>query len=210
MNNVEIRIIREIQLGDLRNSYDLIILNRSFLYGLYKKLYIVGYTFEEFEAISYTALLKAAKRVDFDKLVYLNGYWKKYILHEYLQEKLRLQYQFSITINEYKKCKLNTIDPVKEFYSTSYLLQTNEFYETAFQADLRRLLWQEIDKILDEKNAYILWEIYYNERTMVSLAEELGIGAERIRRRKIRSFEKLRANKTIQSLAEHYFNIVTD
>ena len=54
---------------------------------------------------------------------------------------------------------------------------------------------------------YIIWELFENGRTQISLAKEFGIGAERIRRRKVRSLEKLKNDKNIQALARDYYNI---
>lgn len=209
MSNEEIKIITEIQHNDLSSSYDLITLNRSFLIGLYRKLHICGYYYEEFEQIAYIALIKAARKVDFQKLTYFNGYWKKYILHEYLQEKLRVQYQFTINIAEYQKCKNSGIDPIDIYYNSPFTegLIIEDRFEDVYQAELRKILWYEIQNILDDKNAYIIWELFYNQRSMVSLAKELDIGAERIRRRKIRSLDKLKANSKIQAIARDYYSM---
>ena len=209
MSNEEIRIINLIQQNDLSMSYDLITRNRSFLYGLYKKLHISGYYYEEFEQIAYIALIKAAQNVDFQKLTYFNGYWKKYILHEYLQEKLRIQYQFTINVADYQRCKREGLDPIEIYYNSPFKegLIIEDRFEDVYQAEVRKILWYEIQQILDDKNAYIIWEIYYNQRTMVSLAKELEIGAERIRRRKGRSLDKLRANLKIQTIARDYYSM---
>lgn len=209
MSNEELKIIKKIQQNDLSTSYDLITRNRSFLYGLYKKLRISGYYYEEFEQIAFIALIKAAQNVDFEKLTYFNGYWKKYILHEFLQEKLRIQYQFSISIADYRKCKYSGKDPIDVYYNNPFHegLIIEEHFENFYDAELRRILWYEIQRALDETNAYILWELFYKQRSMVSLAHELNIGAERVRRRKVRSLEKLKNNSRIKELARDYYNL---
>lgn len=210
MNNLEFKILKEIKQGNFESSYDLLILNRSFLRGLYNKLHIAGYYYEEFEIIAWEALIKAAKNADISKLEYFNGYWKKYILHEYLSEKLQIQYKFSLTISEYSKLKNADKDPIEDFYnkmSPYEGLIIDDNYEDLYHSDLRKVLWAYVQDALTDENAYIIWELFENGRTQISLAKEFGIGAERIRRRKVRSLEKLKNDKNIQALARDYYNI---
>lgn len=42
---------------------------------------------------------------------------------------------------------------------------------------------------------------------MASIAREIGIGTDRVRRRKLRSFDKLKDNKDIQQLARDFYGI---
>ena len=208
MNNEEIKIILDIKSGNLESSYDLLIMNRSFLRGMFRKLPIHGYTFEEFVSLSYVALLKAANNADVTKLEYFNGYWKRYILHEYIEEKLRIQYKFSISVSEYQKLKRNQVDGI-DSYRNSIIANSfvdNDSYDRVLDSELRKLLWSKVDDALDDVNAYILYEIFSEERTMVSLAEELGIGAERVRRRKVRSLRKLGMDEEIRRLARDFYD----
>lgn len=212
MTNEEKSIITSIKNGDLKTSYGLLEMNRSFLRGLYNKLYICGYYYEEFESLCYVALLKAANKADISKLEYFNGYWKKYILHEYLVEKIQVQYAFSMNTALYQKLRQSNTDVITDYYSTLEYegLIIDGCYEDLYHKELRRILWVEVQNVLTETNAYIIWSIYSNHRTMVSLAKELGIGVERVRRRKVRSLEKLRNSAIIKSLGRDYYLLDVD
>ena len=72
---------------------------------------------------------------------------------------------------------------------------------------MRKCLWAAISNTLTEENTYILWEIFNKERSMASIAREIGIGTDRVRRRKLRSFDKLKDNKDIQQLARDFYGI---
>lgn len=209
MCNKELEIIQKMKTGDYSQSYDLLILNRGFLRNLYNKLHIYGYYFDEFMSLSYEALIKAVNNVDASKLTYFNSYWKKYILHEYLLEKLRVQYQFSVHVYDYQKSRDTGVDMYADFIdrTSSIGLVSYDNFEEIYDNELRRMLWYEIRNTLSDTNSYIIWEIYYHNKTMVTLAKELGIGPERVRRRKVRSLEKLRRNPTIQQIAKDYFNM---
>lgn len=209
MTKEEILIIQQIKQGNLDTSYDLLIANRSFLCNLYSQLYIQGYYLEEFFSIAYEALLKAARAMDFGKVEYFRGYWKKYILHEYLLEKLRVKYNFSITVYDYSNDRKNSVDSTQNFAKRfkANLATTKTFAEVTEESELRKALWYEIRNTLTKENAYIIWELFYNNRTMASLARELNIGAERVRKRKLRSLEKLRNNFNIQVLARDYYSM---
>lgn len=183
--------------------------NHSFLSSLYHKLHIAGYYYEEFLSISYVALIKAAQHADLNKLDYFLGYWKKYILHEYLLEKMRVEYKFSVTVADYSDAKKNSIDIIESFYQKNNRegLVINDSYESVYYGELRKRLWLAISTTLTEENTYILWELFNKERSMASIAREIGIGTDRVRRRKLRSLNKLRDNEVIQQLARDFYGI---
>lgn len=209
MTNQERKIIEQIKQNDLSTSYDLLTVNHSFLSSLYHKLHIAGYYYEEFLSISYVALIKAAQHADLNKLDYFLGYWKKYILHEYLLEKMRVEYKFSVTVAEYSDAKKNSVDIIESFYQKNNRegLVINDSYESVYYGELRKRLWVAISNTLTEENTYILWEIFNKERSMASIAREIGIGTDRVRRRKLRSLNKLRDNEVIQQLARDFYGI---
>jgi hypothetical protein len=212
MTNEEIQLIKEIKQGNLEASYDLLTVNHSFLVNLYRKLHVYGYYYEEFEMICYEALIKAANHADLTKGYCFNAYWKKYILHEYLLEKIQLQYAFSLTTAEYSTAKRDNVDLINNYYRRSTSKQEgliiNDVYECVFQAELRKLVWIEVSKTVTNENAYILWELFSKNRTLTSLAQELHIGTDRVRMRKIRSLKKLKENKKLRELAYDYYGIL--
>lgn len=211
MTNGEVEIINQIKQGNLSTSYDLLTINRSFLCGEFKRLPTYGYTEDEFHSICYVALIKAAKAADLTKIDYFLGYWRSYIYGELLRERSRLDHYFSLTPESYKKAKLMKLieeDNFNLYFGDSIACEFDDF-EAIYKREIRLLLWKEINDTLTSENASIIYDIFVNNRKMCAIAKEMGIGAERVRRRKVRSLEKLKNNPRIQVLARDFYNFAT-
>lgn len=122
---------------------------------------------------------------------------------------MRVEYKFSVTVADYSDAKKNSIDIIESFYQKNNRegLVINDSYESVYYGELRKRLWLAISTTLTEENTYILWELFNKERSMASIAREIGIGTDRVRRRKLRSLNKLRDNEVIQQLARDFYGI---
>lgn len=94
----------------------------------------------------------------------------------------------------YHKCELDTVKG------------SNLFIEIEREM-LNDALWQLVRESLNYRDYQILYRYYKKEQSLKQIANDFNLTSEAIRKRKIRSLQKLKGNKYLQILAADYYGL---
>lgn len=72
---------------------------------------------------------------------------------------------------------------------------------------LNDALWQLVRESLNYRDYQILYKYYKKEQSLKQIANDFNLTSEAIRKRKIRSLQKLKENKYLQILAADYYGL---
>lgn len=81
--------------------------------------------------------------------------------------------------------------------------QIGQLTEALSDQKVNRQLWECVDK-LGKRKAKILREHYQEQRTLSSIAEDVGVTPERIRQEHAAAIRSLRRMKTVRKISEYY------
>lgn len=166
------------------------------------------YSFIDFEDLTqcgYFAMLKAIKSFNPEKgfkfTSYLNFHYRNCIYDMIGSRKSRTELiPPAISLN----ATLNS-DSDTEFMTMVNEAASGDVSDNLEQEELSRIVAAAVDK-LHGKQPAIIKGLYFEDKTLAQLAEELNIyNAERVRQIKIRAFERLRAMPELRELYFTYY-----
>lgn len=178
---------------------------------------------KELMQIAFFAVYDSAIKFDFNKSNNYLFYLKKWIIHYFYQDLLRMRYSFRITDAAYKEAK--KLDKLATFRAVdlSYLsssdvalgitngsLITYLHVEDSFKDDLSKEIWKIVKDNVTPMNYQILIYRFANKMSYKQIGECYGVGKERIRLRVLRSLNKLRNVTELQIIAKDWYNIKVD
>ena len=158
---------------------------------------------EEYYQTAFLALDDAVRAFSEKSQYSFMSYYRMCIKHRYYLYVLEMKYLVRLNATVTDKSNYKYIEKMVETEQAD-IGELDLSFEQVEYCILADAVWCEVFSSLDYKNAWILQERYLRERTLNSIADELGIGCDRVRRRISRSLNRLRRNQTMKSLAQEY------
>lgn len=194
--------------ADKEKTLELYMTHYGFLYNYAKAYYGSNQNLEDFLQLGYFALEKAISSYVNTKEIKGNflTFYKVWLNHYFFRFNCVMQQPFRIPTGEFTRVTedISLLDSLDK----NTLLQESEPIDSfVLDEELHNLLCQEMSKELDQKNYYILYEVYFNERSMASVGREVGMSRDAVRKRVLRSLKKLKENKNLQLLAYDYLGV---
>lgn len=207
------QVIEQVKQGDLNAALQIYNENRGFIQHLGRNVfYVAEQNLNDFEQLAFLAILETAQayKIGYAEVSTFKALWKKYILKEYFDFRLETQMTMRVSRSTYTKLKATTginnslLQPVK--YELDTVKGSNLFIEIEREM-LNDTLWQLVRESLNYRDYQILYRYYKKEQNLKQIANDFNLTSEAIRKRKIRSLQKLKENKYLQILAADYYGL---
>lgn len=158
--------------------------------------------------VSYFAMLEAVKAYNPAAGVSFLAYYTKWIVNFTYRQELLMHRGYKIPVNYRKLSNLPYV--VEEDYRDNDCLVYNlggELFRRNPTAEVRHAVWAAVCSELDAKNATILFQRFYENKTLEEIGKSYGIGKDRVRRRINRSLLKLRNSDALRTIATDFYDL---
>lgn len=165
----------------------------------------------DYMQIGYEALVDTIDAYDFDSKFSFLSYFRRIFKHKiYL---FNLEFRYPMRIKSYETFKTFDVEIVPfDDSAESYFLDF-EYYKlnlVCYQVE-NELMTFSIIKVLKEEltpiQYYVIYAIYWRNRTKRMIASELGLSYNKIRNAHTKALSRLRNNKDIKRIAKDMFGI---
>ena len=150
--------------------------------------------FDDFVQMAYLAFDKTVRTYDQDSTFSMLSYYRLNLKHECYVSWLDEKKHMLCTEDE-----LNAVIEYSEPYNK--MKGVSEIVEEEF---MDKLLWERVQRVLQQPNSQIVVEKYAKQRTLTSIGREYGISAERVRQRLLKSYSVLHDDLYVRDIAEFY------
>lgn len=158
--------------------------------------------------ISYFAMCEAVKAYHPAAGVSFLAYYAKWIVSFTYRQELLMHRGYQMPINYKRLSCLPYV--IEEDYRDNDSLAYNlggEIFRRNPTAEVRHAIWSVVFSELDSKNATILFQRFYENKTLEEIGKEYRIGKERVRRRIDRSLQKLKNSDVLRTIAADFYDL---
>lgn len=184
-------------------------LNYGFLYNYASSYFGSQWYMEDFLQLGYLAIEKAVTSylsTENEEKYDFIAFYKMWLHHYFFRFNCLMQKPLKIPTDEFidAKEKFNIV----EFLEDNIKLEAPDNLESQMlNKELHYILCQEMSKVLEPKNYYIMQEVYFKDRSMASVGREIGMSRDAVRKRVLKSLNILKTNKDLQKIAKDYFGL---
>ena len=189
--------------GDKSSLETLYVNNIKFITKCFHQMSMNNRDFDDFKQLSYFAMLSAVDSFNEQTGFSFRTFWRYYILHEYYQYRRLMFYPVALTRGEYEA--LRCTDNIGAFIIQRLCDNSNPKYDLDTYEYVVNQIWSIVCKVLDSKNAYVICQHFREGRSLKSIAKDLGIHPESVRKRKVRSLERLRHCGALKSVYDTFY-----
>lgn len=172
-------------------------MNKGFLRFMIKRYCYNVSDYDDFMQIGYFALVKAVTemRKKQDYAGSFMTYYKNCLRGLFFRQNKNFQFPINFPVRaDWDNVQFTEIDE-----SIAKLQDDIDLEEIVLQNELRMNLELALGR-LSKTNAWIMREVYFNDRTMTSVGKELGISRDAVSKRIARSLQKLREDVTLKEI----------
>lgn len=158
--------------------------------------------------VSYFAMCKAVKAYRPTAGVSFLAYYTKWIVNFTYRQELLMHRGYRMPINYKRLSCLPYV--VEEDYRDHDSLVYNlggEIFRRNPTAEVRHAVWTVVCSELDVKNATILFQRFYENKTLEEIGKAYRIGKDRVRRRINRSLQKLKDSDVLRTIAADFYDL---
>lgn len=196
-----IELCKQNDKGALEQLY---VSNIRFITKCFYQMSINGKDFDDFKQLAYFAMLTALHSYNATLGYSFRTFWRYYIMHEYYQYRRLMFYPVALTRGEYEA--LRCTDEIGNYILKRLNDGKNPKYDHAVYNYVSRQVWTVVRTVLDETNAYVICQHYHEGRSLRSIANDLHIHPESVRKRKVRSLEKLQKCNALKSIYDAFYS----